>query len=324
MANKKLKEAAKALKHAKSVLLTCHERPDGDALGSSLGIAAALKAAGKKAVVVNPSGVQPNLMYLPGAKSVKTSIPKGKFDLAITTDSGDISRMGWDLGELRSSGRVGAILNLDHHKDNTRFGDLNYIDLKSSSSAEVAYDVIKAAKLPVNKKVALNLYTGIVTDTGSFRYSNTTDKTMRVATDLMSFGINPFVVTEALEMSWPAERVAVIGAVLSTLETGKRGAWASVTADRKTMLAHGDRYDLLDEIVNFPRSIGSVEVAIFFKEIDKGDWRVSLRSKRYLDVGAIANSFGGGGHKFAAGLSLKGTRQEVRNHLIKKIEASLK
>ncbi|MCB0219019.1 MAG: bifunctional oligoribonuclease/PAP phosphatase NrnA, partial [Chrysiogenetes bacterium] len=105
---------------------------------------------------------------------------------------------------------------------------------------------------------------------------------------------------------------------------GKRGAWASVTADRKTMLAHGDRYDLLDEIVNFPRSIGSVEVAIFFKEIDKGDWRVSLRSKRYLDVGAIANSFGGGGHKFAAGLSLKGTRQEVRNHLIKKIEASLK
>lgn len=321
---KKLVEVANVLRGAQSVLLTCHERPDGDALGSALGLAASLKAAGKKAVVVNPSGVQPNLMYLPGAKQVKTTIPTGKFDLAISTDSGDISRMGWQLGELRESERVGKLVNLDHHKDNTKFGDLNYIDLKASSSAEVAYDVIKAAKLPLDKKVALNLYTGIVTDTGSFRYSNTTEKTMRAATELMSYGIKPFVVTEALEMSWPAERVAVIGAVLSTLETGKSAKWAAVTADRQTMLKYGDRYDLLDEIVNFPRSIGSVEVAVFFKEVDAGDWRVSLRSKRYVDVGAIANAFGGGGHKFAAGLSLKGSFKDVRAKLIKKIEPALK
>ena len=323
MASKQLQDVAKALRRAKSVLLPCHERPDGDALGSSLGLCAALVAAGKKAVVVNPSGVQPNLMYLPGAKGVKTALPKAKFDLAVTTDSGAITRMGWDLAGMRKSGQVGAIVNLDHHKDNTKFGDLNYIDLKASSSAEVAYDVIKAAKLPVNKKVAMNLYTGIVTDTGSFRYSNTTDKTMRIATEMMSFGIKPFTVTEALEMSWPAERVAVIGAVLSTLERGASDKWALVRADRKTMLAHGDRYDLLDEIVNFPRSIGSVEVAIFFKEVAENDWRVSLRSKRYLDVGAIANAFGGGGHKFAAGLSLKGTYASVRNQLIEKVEAAL-
>ncbi len=316
--------AAQAVRRAKSVLLSCHERPDGDALGSCLGLAAALRKAGRKAVVVNVSDVPGNLRYLPGSEKLLKEPPaKACFDLAVTTDSGDISRLAWDLGKLRAEGRVGKILNLDHHKDNTRFGDLNYLDLKASSTGEVAYDVIRAAKLPLDRNVALNLFTAIVTDTGSFRYSNTSYKTMRAATELMRFKIEAFQVTEALEMSFPKERVEMLGKVLSTLEVDPRGRWAVLFADQAVLSAPGARYDLLDEFTNFPRSIGSVEVAGLFKEVSPGKWRVSLRSKRYLDVGALANSFGGGGHKFAAGLPVEGTKAEVRLKVLEKIETEL-
>lgn len=319
-----LREAARALKRAERVLLSCHERPDGDALGSCLGLAASLKAAGKKADVVNISGAPENLLFLPGAKSVKTQpVKRAHYDLAITTDSGDLSRLAWDLKALRESGRVRAVLNLDHHKDNTGFGDLNYVDLQASSSGEVAYDVIRRANLPLNRNVATNLYTAITTDTGFFRYSNTTEKTMKTATHLLEYGVEPWKVAEALEMSWPRERIELLADVLRTLEISDDARWAALTVLRETMARYGDRYDLMEGFVNYPRSISSVEVAIIFKEVDDESWRVSLRSKSRVDVGTIANRLGGGGHARAAGLSLEGSREQVRRQVISLVEEAL-
>lgn len=320
-----LKAAAKALKNARRVICTCHVNPDGDALGATLAFANVLKAAGKEVYVFNTDPVPHNLGFLPGSKWIRNKEPdfKKSFDLCVISDSGSIERPGVDLKGWRENGLVKSILNVDHHKDNTRFGDINYIDLKASSSGECAYDIIRAS-LGLNQGAAVCCYTAIITDTGAFRYSNTSPKTMRVATDLMErFRIDPALSAEMIYMTYPATRIFLLSEVLPTLEMHLDGKAASIFIRRETMKKYGGSKDLLDEFVNYPRGIEGVEVAVFFKEAGNSEWRISLRSKRFLDVGAVCNRFGGGGHARAAGCTIKGSYGEVRAAVIGEIEKDL-
>ncbi len=320
-----LKAAVKALKSAKRVLCTCHMNPDGDALGATIAFANALKAKGKEVYVFNTDPVPHNLAFLPGSQWLKNELPSFKkpFDLCVVSDSGSIERPGVPLKEWREKGYVKQILNVDHHKDNQRFGDINYVDLKASSSGECAYDIIDAS-LGINQGSAVCCYTAIITDTGAFRYSNTTPKTMRTATDLMErFKIDPALSAEMIYMTYPRARVDLLGAVLPSLEVLPGGKVASLTIEKATLEKFKGSKDLLDEFVNYPRGIEGVEVAVFFKQADTNVWRISLRSKRYLDVGTICNRFGGGGHARAAGCTIEGPLESVRSRIYGEIEKDL-
>ncbi len=320
-----LKAAAAALKGAKRILCTCHVNPDGDALGATLAFANALKTKGKDVYVFNRDPMPFNLQFLPGSQWLKNTEPSFKkpFDLCIVSDSGSIERPGVDLKGWREKGWVKTVLNVDHHKDNQRFGDINYIDLDASSSGECAYDVLEAS-LGVNQGSAVCIYTAIITDTGAFRYSNTTPKTMRTATDLMErFRIDPALSSEMIYMTYPRARIDLLAAVLPSLEVSESGLIASLTVHRRTIEQTKGSKDLLDEFVNYPRGIQGVEVAVFFKEAGDNEWRISLRSKRYLDVGAVCNRFGGGGHARAAGCTIKGPLEQVRRTVFAELEKDL-
>lgn len=295
-------------------------------MGATLAFANALKAAGKEVHIYNADPVPHNLRFLPGSQWLKTALPSTRkpFDLCIVSDSGSIERPGPWLKEWLSRGYVKQILNVDHHKDNQQFGEINYVDLDASSSGECAYDIINAS-LGLNQGSAVCCYTAIITDTGAFRYSNTTPKTMRTATDLMErFRIDPALSAEMIYMTYPRARVDLLGAVLPSLDVSPDGKIASLTIAKNTLEKFGGSKDLLDEFVNYPRGIEGVEVAVFFKQAEAGVWRISLRSKRYLDVGAICNRFGGGGHARAAGCTIPGQLEDVRKRLYTEIAKDLK
>lgn len=312
------------LKKGRKFLVVSHISPEGDAIGSLLGMALALRSLGKDVTAYLEDPVPDLFKFLPGAETVVHSLEgAGSFDATFAVDCGQKERLGEGFVNLKEPGRI---INIDHHATNDAFGDVNVIVPDASAAGELVYDFCKAASIPVTREMAVNLYVAIHTDTGSFHYSSSTPESFIKAGELVRLGAEPWEITRRVYENHPARKFKLLGLVLPTLdiinlEGGGKIATLLVTLDMFKQA--GAEKDLADGFVNYARGIEGVEVGVLFREAGKLEYKVSLRSKGGADVAEIAMSFGGGGHRNAAGFTLKGTLDEVRAKAIEAVKGEL-
>jgi len=302
-----------------SFLVTTHENPDGDAIGSTMALASFLRSLGKDVTIYYCDPLPDNYRFLPLASSVATSIPEREFEVCFILDAGELKRAGEAFVAFPGKGKI---INIDHHPYGEPFGHLNLVDPNASATGAIIYRIIKSAGFAIDYDMALCIYTAIVTDTGSFRYSNADPEAFRITGELVELGINPWYVAERLYESQPRKRLELLALALSTLTVSKNGNFASVTVTMDMYEKTGAGADLTDGFVNYPRSIHGVEVAIFFREVKEGLVKVGFRSKGKVNVSALAAAFGGGGHHNAAGCMVNGTIDEVKTTVFSHLEST--
>lgn len=306
-----------AIKGSETCLITTHEGPDGDAVGSALGLAAFLRGQGKQVVVHMADPVPELYRFLPGAELVRSDIPDQHFDLAFVLDVGEFRRAG---KQFCSFGKIGRTINIDHHLTCENFGQINLVDEHAAATGILVYRVIAAFDKGISYDAAICLYVAILTDTGSFRYSNSNQEAFSIAGELVACGINAWDVSEKLYESQPRKRLELLAMALPTLEFIRNGQAASITVTTDMYEATGANAELTDGFVNYPRSIRGVEVAVFFRQLDQNRYKIGFRSKGAVNVAALAKSFGGGGHHNAAGGNLDGNLEQVKQIVYKAIE----
>jgi phosphoesterase RecJ-like protein len=303
-----------------SFLLTTHEGPDGDAIGSSLALASFLRKQGKSVTVHYKDSVPDLYSFLPGADSVLHHIPDQHFDVAFVLDIGERKRAGKEFCDFS---RVSTTVNLDHHLSCDNFADFNLIDSSAASTGILVYRIANAFGYRFDPETALCIYVATITDTGSFRYSNANREAFTVAGEMIECGVNAWDVAEKLYENQPQRRLELLAKCLPTLEVFKGGQAASVTVTLDMYAACGADAALTDGFVNYPRSISGVEVAIFFRQLEDKKFKIGFRSKGKVNVAAFSAALGGGGHHNAAGCNVDGTLDEVKAIVYKIVEASL-
>lgn len=311
-------EIAQALRHHQKFAVLSHVRPDGDALGSQLALALALQKLGKEVRVWNEDGMLEKYSFLPRAQLLTQ--PPGApedFDVAVALDTAIQNRLGTPLESIRSAK---LWINIDHHPSNPRYGDLVCVDPTAPATGQILFEFFKAENFPIDRDIAENLFVAISTDTGSFQYSNTTARTFALAAELVAVGVDVGRVSQQLYESYPRRRIELLRELLRTMRFGAEGKVASFSLSLKTAAELGvlpeDNEGLIDHI----RAIRGVVVAVFFEELADGKVRVSMRSKDdAVDVCAICQKFGGGGHTLAAGARIRGTLAEVEQRVVEAI-----
>lgn len=305
-----IQSIVEVIRHSRTVLITSHEGPDGDAIGSSLGLAAFLRAVGKEVVVHLADPVPELYCFLPGAEHVRSDIPDQDFDLAFVLDVGEFRRAGKLFGAFT---RIGQTINLDHHLTCENFGTYNLIDEQAAATGLLVWRIAKAYGFTADYATALCLYVAILTDTGSFRYSNANREAFEAAGELVEQGgLNAWKVSEKLYESQPRKRLELLAMALPTLEFIRDGQAASLVVTLDMYAKTGASAELTDGFVNYPRSVAGVEVAIFLRQLDERTFKVGFRSKGAVNVAVLAQAFGGGGHHNAAGGTVEGTLDEVK------------
>lgn len=317
-------DAVKAAKKAHKILVVSHVSPEGDAVGSLLGMALALRAAGKDVTAFLEDPVPDLFLFLPGADTVVHDLAgKGPFDATMAVDCGQKERLGDGFIALADHG---VLVNIDHHATNDRFGDINVIVDDASSAGELVYDFCMAAGYEITKDIAVNLYVAIHTDTGSFRYSSATASSFTKAGDLVRRGVEPWVIAQRVYETTPVKKYKLLAMVLATLdviEMGRHGSIATLAVTLDMFKKAGADKDNADGFVNYARSIEGVSVGMLLREAGPNLYKVSLRSKGDVDVSEISLSFGGGGHRNAAGFTLSGTLEEVRVRVLDVIKSRM-
>lgn len=282
------------------ILFFMHVQPDGDSIGSTLGMIRALRQMGKEAIMVGVDPIPRLYQFLPGWDTLY--IPwqqvEGEWDLACFLDCGDMERVGEALPVMKLGQKS---LNIDHHTTNTAYAQYNYLEFSAAAVGELAYRLLRAMGAPVDAETALCLYTSLVTDTGGFRYDSTGPSAHRAAAELIELGVRPYEVASAIFENESVPRLALLSAALGTLRVDQSGKVAYMVVTQAMLKQAGAGDSEVEGIVNYARSVSGVEVGILFKESPDGRTRVGLRSRRAVDVGAIAAGFGGGGHPRAAG-----------------------
>ncbi len=302
------------------VVLTTHVNPDGDGLGSEVGLAHMLKALGVDVSVANPTPTPPRFDFLfrdlPGldrtAEAVKTL---RKADVIVVLDIADLGRLGMLSETVRDAGVPVACV--DHHVSEGVLPDgPRYVDPGAAATGELIFEIARACGWEVTQAAARALYVALVTDTGGFRFSNTSPRTLRIAAELLETGIDPDSVYVDVYANAPEGRPRLFAEALQTLVVEPEHGLAWVTVPPGAVERHGVTADDLDGVVEFPRSIAGVRLAMLFREIHQGRVKVSLRSVGKVDVAAFAKQFGGGGHTKAAGVSLEGSMAEVQERIL--------
>lgn len=301
-------------------LLTTHESPDGDAVGSSLALASFLRKIGKDVVVHFRDPVPDLFAFLPGSADVLAHIPDRDFDVAVVLDIGELRRAG---SEFCAFGRISKIINLDHHLSCQPFGVLNLIDPGAAATGALVYRIISAYGYGMDRDTALCLYVSIISDTGSFRYSNANREAFSIAGEMIECGINAWDVAEQLYENQPRKRLELLSRSLATLEVICQGQAASLTVTHAMYTETGADAELTDGFVNYPRSIRGVEVAIFFRQLDEYSYKVGFRSKGAVNVAGFAAALGGGGHHNAAGCTVSGSLADIKAKVYAIVNASL-
>lgn len=301
------------------VLCLGHVHPDGDVLGTLFGLGLALGAAGASVTFAGPHPVPETLSFLPGADrwQVWKAAPVS-FDIIVMTDCPNPDRSEGLLEGAR--GPQTRVLNIDHHPDNRRYGTVDWIDPSAAATGEMVFDLVRVLGLRVTPAVALNLFTAIHTDTGSFRYSNTTPRTFRIAAELAAAGADPALVSDRLYQQRAVDSLVQLGEVLRRVEISDDGQVAWLCVPRGLV---SREFLEAEDLVGYPRSVRGVKVAVLFSEEAPGKIKASLRGKGDVPVNAIAHRFGGGGHENAAGCTLSGTLAEASAALLTVVRESL-
>jgi len=303
-----------------SFLITSHESPDGDAIGSSLALANYLAEIGKDVTIHVCDPVPEIYRFLPMADKITTSLPDRDYDLCFVLDVGEFRRAGKQIGACR---RIGSFINIDHHKTSEQFGLVNLVDTKAAATGVLIHRLIKNAGGTVSLSTALCIYVALITDTGSFRYSNSDTEAFSVAGEMIATGVNAWDISSRLYESQPRARIELLSLALSTLAFSACGRFASLAVTLDMYAKTGTDAELTDGFINYPRSVRGVEVAIFFRQLSETSYKVGFRSKGTVDVSRLAEGFGGGGHHNAAGCIIDGSMEDVRKRVFSHIEAVL-
>ena len=282
-------------------MVASHQRPDGDAIGSAMAMALALRALGKDAIVVTDAIPPVFLQPFPEVAGIQiTPEIHGAFDAALIMECSELSRTG--VRGLDGS----PVMNIDHHPGNKVYGAINWIDESAAACGEMAFTLIEALGAPLTKEIATHIYLAILTDTGSFHFSHLSVRTYEIAMRCVEAGADPQWIARTHYDSNSLSRVRIFGAVMNHMVIVDEGRVALLSITRQTMDELNGTNDDLEGLINFPLTVKDIEAVAFFKEIADRDWRVSLRSKGSVDIGAIAREFKGGGHTNAAGCSTTG------------------
>lgn len=304
----------KLIEKGKTFFVTTHIDPDGDAIGSVFAFAHALKAFGKEATVYLKDTIPYRYDFLPKPDLLVHAVPDKRYDAVFVLDCGSFFRVGDGHENIAA---LGPVVNIDHHDTNDRFGRINLVDADASSTGEIIYRLLRSMKAGIDHDIAVNLYTAVFTDTGSLRYDNASLMAFRICEEMVKAGVEPGRVAAMVYENHPKERFLLLGEVLCTLRTygGGRFAIARVTDDmfRRT----GTDREFTDGFAEYIKQIRGVEVAVLVREISGNVYKISMRGKGTVDVAAVCSTFGGGGHKNAAGCRIEGTIDEVERELLR-------
>jgi len=302
------------LRRHQHIALTSHVRPDGDSLGSALALAWALQALGKDARVVMRDRAPVPLDEFPGVDEIEVAatVPETT-EAVVVLECGDLARTGLDGLERYH------IVNVDHHPGNTGFGAVQWFDGSAAACGELVFEIITELGVPLTPDMATQLLVAIVTDTGSYRYAGVSPRTFTISARLLEAGADPVAVARKLYDGNTLGRLRLQGAVLQSMELVDAGRVASLHLDLPTMAASGADPEDTDGLINQPLSVKAIQAVVFFKQAEGGQYRVSLRSKGDIDVGKVARSFGGGGHKNAAGCTLRGPLADLRGQVFARL-----
>lgn len=314
--NNSLQEIAAMLRGASRIGIGCHVRPDADALGSLCGLAQSLRLMGKNVTALSEDGVPENLDFLPTSDLVVT--PDGRamdFDVFVAVDTAAKDRLGERTNRTFASAPV--VIDVDHHGTNPAYGHLNYIEVAAPSCAEIVYELIAAGGFPIDDVVRQNVYAGMNTDTGSFQYSGTRPRTMRIVAEMMEAGLNTAVLCRQIYDRQPLRRLKLLRALLNGMEFHADGRIASWRLTLATLAEAGARAGDTENLIDVLRSVDGVLAAFIAEELPDGKIRISSRSKdESIDVSQVCGLFGGGGHRMAAGARLKGPIDEAASRFL--------
>lgn len=302
------------------IAIYTHIRPDGDALGSALAWGRALKKRGKEIKLFCPDVIPAKYSFLPDVQSFQKELDEAKAgELSFILDCSDLDRLDY-FKEKALQSRI--IVNIDHHRTNNGFGKINIIDTSAAATAEIIYRLISENGWQLDREISLSLYVAIVSDTGSFKFDNTTPQTLSIASKLLSYGINPSMVSQKIFDERPLSSILLLRDTLNTLklDNSKKIAWVTVTEEM--LEKNGAKPEELDGFVNYVRDIEGVEVGVIFYHTRKGETKVGFRSKG-VDVSSIAFSLGGGGHPRAAGCTITGPPEQVVNKVLATVKESI-
>lgn len=314
----RIREIVDAIHSRQRFVISSHARPDGDSIGSQLAMGYALRALGKDVTIVNKDAAPMTLMPFPGVDTIEVADHvSGDFDAAIIMECSDLQRPG--VGGLDQF----FLINIDHHPGNTGYGQINWFDASAAACAEMVFDLILALGVPLTVEMATHVYLAILTDTGSFHYSNISPRTFDICRQTLDAGVDPVLTARYVFDSNHMGRLKLLGAVLNGMTVDSTGRIAALVVDRVMTQATGGTYEDADGLVNIPLTVKDIVAVVFFKQADGDQYRVSLRSKGDIDIGSVAKQFGGGGHKNASGCTVRGDIDELRERFVEKVQRAL-
>jgi len=313
------------LKNSKHVLLTTHIKPDGDAIGSMIALGLSINALNKKTTLYNENHIPARYRFLPSVEQIGHQINQtNNYDTTVILDCSDLQRIGEKAISIVT--KIPVIINIDHHSTNTYFGDIKLIDVSACATAEIVYRLIKKMNVPVNKAIATSIYTGILTDTGSFRFSNTNRAAFTICDKMVALGVAPDFVAQNVFGTYSLGRIKLLNLALDSIEVSPNGKLCMITITRKMFEETGAQPDDTNGFINYINNLEDVKVAVLIQEeIDvksnnTGRLNVSLRSNGKVDVAKIAASYGGGGHLSASGFSVESKLFKIKHEILRLAE----
>ncbi len=309
-----LSQVVELIENKQNFAITTHIKPDGDGVGSSLGLCWLLRSLGKSAEVVVRGDIPLAYRSLPGAGDIRDIEMVDKiYDAIFVIECSDLQRPG--IVGLDEQFTV----NIDHHATSEHFGTVNWIDSTASAVGEMIYNLVKAIGGRVTREIAECVYMALVTDTGSFHFSNTTERTLKVASELIKAGAKPAEISEAVYNNYPWSRIELMRQVMSTVKRDESGKVASLRQTLK-MREEAEAVDGDNNgFVNIPLAARDILACVYMREIGENAYRVSLRSKGDINVAKVAERWGGGGHRNAAGLRIEGDWNEKEEELVEAV-----
>jgi phosphoesterase RecJ-like protein len=307
-----------AIRSRQRFVLSSHSRPDGDSIGSQLAMAYALRDLGKQVELFNLDPAPPQLMGFPGVRDIRIApAVDGSFDASIIMECSDLARTG-----VTGLDRA-FVINIDHHPGNAAYGQINWFDSTAAACAEMVFDLIQALGVRLSVEIATHIYLAILTDTGSFHFSNITPKTFDICRQLVEAGVDPVRVSRQVFDNNSMGRLKLLASVLAGMTFDPSNRIGILVLDHAMARAAGGTYDDTEGLINQPLTVKEVQAVIFFKQSEGDSYRVSMRSKGDVDIGVVAKEFGGGGHKNAAGCSVTGPIDQLRKTFVEKVKRAI-
>lgn len=305
------------LKNSNNLFLATHTNPDGDAIGSLIAMGLSLEALNKRTTLYNESPIPAVYRFLPFADRIVQYVDKANiYDTAIILDCSDLERIGKAVSMVN---KIPIIINIDHHITNTCYGDFQLIKTSACATTEIVYKLMKDMAVPINKAIAASIYTGILTDTGSFRFSNTNRAAFEICEEMVELGVDPYSIAQHVYGTYSLGRIKLLNMALDSIEISYNGRLSMMTLTRDMFYETDTRTEDADGLINYAKSIEDVKVAVLIHELQNKNkqFHVSLRSNGTVNVAEIASSFGGGGHFNAAGFSIESTLSDLKSQIFK-------